>query len=78
MAGTYELWNMRSRSIFGVFESEDAALEGVRRAAETYGRDFAERLALGCEDHRGRSRQIAAGAELVERALAHDDSAVQA
>jgi hypothetical protein len=78
MAGTYELWNMRSKSIFGVFDTEAAALAGVRAAARAYGRDFAEQLALGHEDRRGRSRQIAAGAELAERALARNRSAISA
>lgn len=69
MAGTYELWNTRTGNIVGAFESEDAALEAVRRTVESYGRAYAERLLLGREDHHGRSRRVAAGAELVERAL---------
>ncbi len=69
MAGTYELWNTRTGNMFGAFESEDAALAAVRRAIESHGRSYAERLLLGREDHSGQSRKIADGAELIERAL---------
>jgi hypothetical protein len=70
MASTYELWNTRTGNIIGAYDSEDAALEAVRRVIESYGRAYAERLLLGREDRHGRSRRIAASAELVERALA--------
>jgi hypothetical protein len=70
MAKSYELWNTRSGNLLGTFESEEAALEAVRQALAAYGRAYAERLLLGCEDRSGRSRKIAQSAELVERALA--------
>ena len=69
MASTYELWNTRTGNIVAGFETEEAALEAVRQAIESYGRDYAERLLLGREDRHGRSRRIAAGAELVQRVL---------
>jgi hypothetical protein len=75
---SYELWNRRSRSSYGAFDTEGAAMQAVRRAADAYGRDFAERLVLGHENRRGRTRQIAAGAELVERALAGERRPVPA
>jgi hypothetical protein len=68
MAGTYELWNTRTGNIVGAFENEEAALEAVCKAVESYGREYAEQLLLGRENSRGRSRMIATGAELVERA----------
>jgi hypothetical protein len=70
MANSYELWNTRTGNLLGAFESEDAALEAVRQALTAYGRAYAERLLLGREDRRGRSRKIAESTELVERALA--------
>ncbi len=69
MSSTYELWNTRTGNIVGAFDSEDAALEAVRQAVESYGRDYAEHLLLGREDRHGRSRRIADSTELVHRAL---------
>ncbi len=41
----------------------------VRAAVEAHGRPFAEAFALGYENARGRSRAIAQGKALIERAL---------
>jgi hypothetical protein len=70
----YELWHMPSGNIVNTFESEADALVVVRRAYEQNGREAGEAFALGTEDRRGRSRQLAAGALLLARALG-DESA---
>ena len=69
MAATYELWSMTSRNLVGSFSSETEALTAVREALERNGPDYAAGLALGREDQRGRTRAIAHGTALVERAL---------
>lgn len=66
---TYELWSKVSRSIIGAFVSESAALAAVREAFEAHGRSYAEQLAVVREDSRGRSKLIAEGAPLIDRAL---------
>jgi hypothetical protein len=68
----YELWHMPSGNLINTFDRESAALAIVRRAFEQDGRAAGESFALGTEDRRGRSRQIAAGADLLVRALAED------
>jgi len=66
----YELWHVPSGNLVNTFERETEALAAVRRAFELDGREAGEAFALGTEDRRGRSRQIAIGAELLARALA--------
>ena len=66
---TYELWSKASRSIIGTFGTEAAALTAVREALEAHGRAYAEELAIIREDSSGRSKPIAEGVGLVERAL---------
>ena len=70
MAETYELWSMTSCNLVGTFANEAEALAAVRVAHEQHGAAYAAGLALGYEDRRGRTRAIADGAALVERALA--------
>ncbi len=65
---TFELWDMNSRNLVGTFDTEEAALESVRDAIERHGRNYVNTLALGREDSRGRSKMIAAGTALAERA----------
>jgi hypothetical protein len=67
---TYELWSKASRSIVGGFDSEAEALAAVRDALARHGRAYAEEFAVVREDQRGRSKLIAEGTELVERAVA--------
>lgn len=66
----YELWDSRTRNLIGAYRSRDEALADVRAEIEEYGRDSAEQLFLGCHDGHGRIKLVAAGAELVELALA--------
>ena len=70
MAATYELWDMESRNIIGAHAMEADALRSIAHAVHTYGPDYAHSLALIREDSRGRSRLIAQGADLMQRALA--------
>ena len=67
---TYELWNMRTGNAIGDFATEAEALAFVRAAIERHGRSYADKLFLGREDSRGRSKPIAQGQALAGRALA--------
>ena len=69
----YEIWSKASRSIVGTFPTEEGALAAVREATEAHGRAYAAELAIIYEDRRGRSRAIAEGSALVERAFANSD-----
>ena len=66
---TYELWNMQTGNAIGGFATEAEALALVREAIERNGRSYADMLFLGSTS-RGRSRPIAQGQALAERALA--------
>jgi hypothetical protein len=68
----YELWHVPSGNLVNTFDRESDALATVRRAFEENGRTAGESFGLGTEDRRGRSRQIAAGADLLNRALSGD------
>ena len=65
----YELWNTKTRNAVGDFDSEAEALAVVREAIHRHGREYANMLALGCEDDAGETRAIAGGQELAELAL---------
>ena len=65
----YELWSLSSRNIVADFETEAAALQAVAVIVQQQGRDAALDLLLGVEDDAGRSRPIAQGQDLVDRAL---------
>ena len=66
---SYELWSLSSRNIVADFETEAAALQTVAVIVQQQGRDAALDLLLGVEDDAGRSRPIAQGQDLVDRAL---------
>jgi hypothetical protein len=66
----YELWDTDSRNVVGEYDSEAEALAVVRQAIDRDGPDAANSLMLAFEDRTGRSRMIASGAELVDRAQA--------
>ncbi len=70
MATTYEIWDLRARSIIDFHPSEAAALAAIARAVRTHGAERVGPLALIREDSRGRSKLAAEGTALVERALA--------
>ncbi len=70
MAVCYELLNVETGNLIGTYSSEAEALAVVRNALCLNGPAYAETLALGREDSRGRGARIAEGAELVARAAA--------
>ena len=65
-----EVWSVVSSNLLATYESEAEALADVRAAIERNGAEYGRGLLLGYEDRRGRSRLIAEGEALVERALA--------
>lgn len=70
MAIAYELWDLETRNIVAVFDSEETALAGVRQTLYLQGRESAETLFLGTNDEDGDGELIAQGADLVARAEA--------
>ena len=70
----YELWSLSSRNIVADFETEAAALRAVAAIVRQQGHAAALDLLLGSEDRAGRSRRIAQGQDLVDRALAASPS----
>lgn len=70
----YELWEMASRNAIAGFPTEDEALAAVREEIAAGGRGAVDTWFLGYEDARGRSKALAQGAQLAERALARSKS----
>jgi len=68
----YELWHMPTGNLVNTFERETDAIVVVKSAYEQSGREAGESFALGTEDRRGRSRQLAAGPDLLVRALGYE------
>jgi hypothetical protein len=68
----FELWDLTTRNVTGFFSTEADALAAVRAAIERHDRAYAEAFALIREDARGRSKTIARGSDLIERALRTD------
>ena len=66
---TYELWNVRARSLVGGFDTQAEALACVREALQRHGRSYIDALLLGSEDRHGRSKPIARGQALAKLAL---------
>ena len=69
MSMHYELWHVPSGTLVNTYTTESAAFAPVLRVLREQGRAAAEEFALASEDARGRTRRIADGAALVERAL---------
>jgi hypothetical protein len=67
-AMNYELWDVETGNMIDCYEREDDALALVCSAIVQFGEGYAESLALLFEDAAGNLTQIAAGAELAERA----------
>ena len=70
MATTFELWDLQTRNALGGYATEADALAVVRRSIEAEGRAVTDDLALLRVGSRGRTKTIAIGASLAERALA--------
>ena len=66
----YEVWSTLSASLLAAYETEEDALAAVRREIRAHGRRYAAGFALAYENGRGRTRAIAEGQALVQRALA--------
>jgi hypothetical protein len=66
---SYELWELATGNLVGGYETEAAALAVVRRSIEQWGRASVATLALARES-RGRTKALAEGDALAERALA--------
>jgi hypothetical protein len=65
----YELIDVTSGNLIGTYDSEEKALSIVRRGVCLNGASFVDTLALGYEDDDGEGAQLAAGADLLDRAL---------
>ena len=65
----YQLWDADTGNLIGEFDTETDALVAVRDAFALHGREYAEALALGTIDDTGHPEHVAAGADLVTRAL---------
>jgi hypothetical protein len=65
----YELWETSTGNLIGSYATEQDALALIRRAIEAHGVAYADTIVLGFENQRGRSKVLAAGAALAERAL---------
>ncbi len=62
----YALWHSEGRNLIGTYDSEGEALRIVHEAAERYGRDYLDTIALVQEDSRGRSTTLAMGSAALE------------
>ena len=66
----YELWDLETGNIINTYGTEQAALAVVCELIDSNGPEYAEALALGRTDARGKS-VVAEGRELVGRARDH-------
>ena len=69
MSAIYELWDTVTANIIGTFHTEHDVLLFVRGVIKDGQRVLVEGWALGWEDDDGDGGQIAAGIDLVNRAL---------
>ena len=63
----YELWDVRSANLMGVFTSEDAALAFVREIVAEHGPKVITTWALAHIDSNGHSTELARGPALRRR-----------
>ena len=66
---TYALWEIESGNLVGAYDTENGALDVVRRSIEQYGRQSVSMLVLTREGAR-RITNVAQGDALAARALA--------
>jgi hypothetical protein len=66
---TFALWDLETGNLVGAYDTEAAALAVVRRSLAQWGRESVATLAL-VRESRGRTRALAEGEALAERALA--------
>lgn len=72
MAMFYELLDIETGNLIGTYASEADALAVVRHAARINGPAYVGALALGYEDDDGEGAQVAAGTDLLSRAIQAD------
>lgn len=60
----YEIWNVESRNRFGEYDTQDEAIEAVRRVVAVNGASAVSALALNSDDGSGRGVIIARGSAL--------------
>lgn len=65
----YELWDRENANVIAVFDSETLALALVRRELTRQESHILATWALAYEDDEGETHALAAGAELIRRAL---------
>jgi hypothetical protein len=65
----YELMELSTGNLVGMYETEEDALRAVVDSIRRYGRDSVATLALGRNDPEGDGKLIAQGRVLAERAL---------
>ena len=68
----YELLDLETGNLIGTYDTEQEALAVVRRAYQLNGSGYVRDLALGYEDDGGEGEQLAAGSDLLARALADE------
>jgi hypothetical protein len=66
----FELWDTESANLLDTYRTEEEALADVADTVKSHGLESAKHLLLGYEEENGRSRVIAKGLALAERALA--------
>ncbi len=67
-AGHYELWNSRTKNLYGTYESRGTALRATHAIVEAHGSEYAKRFILATEDDEGNTDQVATGTELIRLA----------
>jgi len=65
----FEIWETETRNIVDGFVTEEAALAAVKDAIARHGVSYVASWFLAYENESGDSHEIAAGGELIERAL---------
>jgi hypothetical protein len=68
----YELLDVETGNLIGTYETEQGALAVIPRAYQLNGAGYVNTLALGFEHDEGEGEQLAAGPDLLARALADD------
>ena len=66
----FEIWETSSSNLIGDFQTEKAALQAVRTAVNTHGRQYVMIWVLAYEDDQGDTTLVADGANLIELARA--------
>ena len=71
----YQLWDLVSGNLLGVYPTEAEALAWVRQYLDDEGAEYVQDLALDGPDAQGQRHMIAKGEELARLALAQTPTA---